>query len=153
MITFRKISQFSKRSSYELILNIFREEEEDSVVIVAIGPLMNLAKAAEIDPKTFSRVKHIVSMGGALTVPGNVILNAEFNLFSDAFAASNVFDSTSIKTENSSVVNKKIGFTLFSLDITNQHQLYENDYLDFLKHKNYLTPDGQLAADVPPLIK
>lgn len=143
----------SKRPSYELILDVLREEEDDSVIIVAIGPLMNLAKAAEIDPTTFSRVKHIVSMGGALAIPGNVTPYAEFNVFSDALAASKMFDLTSIQAQSSGAVSGKINLTLFPLDITIQHLLYENEYLDFLKSKNYLTADGQLAADVPPLVE
>lgn len=143
----------SKVPSYEHILRILKEEEADTVVIVAIGPLMNLAKAAEMDPETFARVKHVVCMGGALTIPGNVTPYAEFNIFSDALAASKVFDLTSVQAVASHVVPKKIELTLFPLDITIQHLLIETDYINTLTEKGYLEADGTLTPSAPPLVK
>ena len=64
------------------ILKLLKEEPENTVSIVAVGPLTNVARAAVEDPVTFSRgisslniftiVRELVVMGGTLTIPGNV---------------------------------------------------------------------------------
>jgi inosine-uridine nucleoside N-ribohydrolase len=57
------------------------------LVIVALGPLTNLAVALERDRVRLSRVARIVVMGGAVAVPGNVTPSAEFNFHVDPDAA------------------------------------------------------------------
>jgi purine nucleosidase/pyrimidine-specific ribonucleoside hydrolase len=63
------------------------------LVIVALGPLTNLAIAAGRDPRRLARAGRIVVMGGALSVPGNVTPAAEFNFYVDPDAAATVFDA------------------------------------------------------------
>ena len=62
----------------------------DDLVIVPVGPLTTVAAAVEADENFASRA-HIVCMGGALTVPGNVTPCAEANINQDPEAADFVF--------------------------------------------------------------
>lgn len=68
------------------------------VTIVATGPLSNIAAALQQQPDLASLVGHLIILGGTLGAPGNVTAAAEFNIYSDAFAARTVFHSQITKT-------------------------------------------------------
>lgn len=68
-------------------------ENPGQLTLVFVGPLTNLAIALVKDPSIASKVKRLVLMGGAVTVPGNVTPVVEANMHSDPEAAHRVFES------------------------------------------------------------
>lgn len=62
------------------------------LLLVALGPLTNLALALRLDPTLPQRVARCVVMGGAVTGHGNMTPAAEFNIGYDPEAAAIVFE-------------------------------------------------------------
>ncbi len=67
-------------------------EHAGQLLLVALGPLTNLALALKLDPSLPSRIKRLVIMGGAVSAHGNITATAEFNIGFDPEAAHIVFD-------------------------------------------------------------
>jgi purine nucleosidase len=63
------------------------------LVLVATGPLTNIALALRLDPELPRRLRRLVIMGGAFHRNGNVSATAEFNIAADPEAAKIVFDA------------------------------------------------------------
>lgn len=63
------------------------------LLLVALGPLTNIALALKLDPTLPSRVDRLVVMGGAVTAHGNITPSAEFNVAFDPEAAHIVFSA------------------------------------------------------------
>ena len=63
------------------------------LLLVALGPLTNVALALKLDPTLPQRVARFVVMGGAVTAHGNITPAAEFNVYFDPEAAKIVFDA------------------------------------------------------------
>jgi inosine-uridine nucleoside N-ribohydrolase len=76
----------------DLILRTAKEFP-DRLVLVALGPLTNLALALQRDPDALRRCARIVIMGGAVSAGGNVTPVAEFNMYVDPDAAAAVFEA------------------------------------------------------------
>lgn len=63
------------------------------LLLVALGPLTNVALAMRLDPTLPERVARLVVMGGAVTGHGNMTPAAEFNIYFDPEAAHVVFST------------------------------------------------------------
>ena len=66
-------------------------EHAGRLVLVALGPLTNLALALKLDPTLPSRLARCVVMGASVTAHGNITPAAEFNIAFDPEAAHIVF--------------------------------------------------------------
>lgn len=80
-------------SAVEFIIDTVRAQPGE-ITLVAIGPLTNLAVAANLAPDIIPLVKEVVIMGGAFGThghAGNVTPHSEFNIWKDPHAADQVF--------------------------------------------------------------
>jgi len=96
----------SSAHAVDVIIQCCREYA-GKLIIVAIGPLTNLAMAWRKNPVALRRVRRVISMGGAFHVPGNTGPVAEFNYFVDPEAAHVLLQSG-------------LPITLIPLDVTQQ---------------------------------
>lgn len=97
-------------------LEVYEESIEahgDSLVVLALGPLTNLAAALRERPVLLTRVGQIVVMGGAVWCPGNATAHAEFNFYRDVEAAAAVLASG-------------LPITVVPLDVTRQVAIDES---------------------------
>lgn len=74
------------------LIDSFMAEGGDDIVLVATGPLTNLALALGAEPRLASRIPRLVIMGGARGW-GNVTAAAEFNFWVDPEAAEAVMNA------------------------------------------------------------
>lgn len=93
----------------ELILELVGRNPGE-IILITLGPLTNLAQALLRDRETMRKVQRVVSMGGAIVVPGNMSPTAEFNIATDPEAARIVFASG-------------LPLTLIPLDVTERVRL------------------------------
>jgi inosine-uridine nucleoside N-ribohydrolase len=79
-------------SAVRMLIETFMDSANEDVVLVATGPLTNVALALIAEPRLTSRIHRLVVMGGA-HVGGNVTATAEFNFWVDPEAARTVFSA------------------------------------------------------------
>ena len=84
------------------------------MILVATGPLTNLARAEKQVPGVLRQARQVVIMGGAVQVPGNITPAAEFNFYADPHAAHQVLAS-------------EAEMVLVGLDVTDQVWLKQVD--------------------------
>src|SRR5215216_3635684 len=127
----------SPRSASDVLIDVIQASNE-SITIVAVGPLTNIAEALETAPEIRTNIREIYIMGGAVDVEGNVgnsgagIQNehAEWNIYIDPVAANIVFHSG-------------IPITLVPLDATKNVPVTRNFYK--VLDKNRTTPTSNLV--------
>ena len=90
------------------------------LLLVALGPLTNIALALKLDPTLPQRVARFVVMGGAVTGHGNITPAAEFNIYFDPEAAHIVFEAFE-------------RFELADWEATIAHGLHHDKVVDWLK--------------------
>ena len=79
-------------SAAEFIVNTVLNNP-NQITLIAIGPLGNLAKALELEPRIAKLTKKVVIMGGTVLESGNVSPVAEANIYNDPHAADIVFSA------------------------------------------------------------
>jgi len=76
----------NRRESARLIVDIAREHPGE-VCLLTLGPLSNLALAADLDPQLSETLHSVVALGGSVQAGGDVTASAEFNIWADVAAA------------------------------------------------------------------
>ena len=91
---------------------------EGELVVVTLGPMTNIARTLEKYPEFAGKVKKVVSMGGTLSMRGNVSPVAEANFAGDPDACDRVFTSG-------------MDITIVGLDVTMKTRLTK-EHIDWL---------------------
>lgn len=103
-------------------------EHPNEIVLVALGPLTNIALFVRTYPEVASKVQQIVVMGGAIE-SGNATAVAEFNFWHDPEAAEIVLTSG-------------LNIRLFPLDVFNQSRVSE----EFMSHLESISTHASKIA-------
>ncbi|MBR7838733.1 nucleoside hydrolase [Actinospica durhamensis] len=97
-------------SAVDALLRLSHEYEHE-LIVVATGPLTNIAAALIQDPGFAHRIGKLVFMGGTVLEKGNVTPTAEFNIWHDPEAADLVASSGANMTMIGLDVTHKARFT------------------------------------------
>lgn len=122
----------SDEHAVDQLLRLSHQHAGD-LVVVALGPLTNLALALSRDPSLAARLRRIVLMGGSARVGGNRSTWAEANIASDPEAAAIVFAAP-------------IPRTMVGLDVTQQVRLTDTDVATLADGGDV----GRFAAQILP---
>ena len=79
-----------QRRAAQLIVDMVMANPGE-ITLVPLAPMTNIALAALLEPEIVGKVKEVVLMGGAASVPGNASPVAEANIRNDPEAANIVF--------------------------------------------------------------
>ncbi|KAM4537675.1 nucleoside hydrolase-like [Fundulus diaphanus] len=85
------VELLQKKKAAEAMIKIARENQGE-VILVATGPLTNLAVAVQLDPSFPKKLKALYIMGGNTDSRGNTTMCGEFNFVADPEAAYIVLD-------------------------------------------------------------
>lgn len=84
------LAKLENKSAISAMVKVL--EANEKTLIIAVGPLTNIASLILARPDLKEKIKEITIMGGAIGM-GNVTPTAEFNIFADPEAAAIVFAS------------------------------------------------------------
>lgn len=84
-------SKLQDTSAVEFLVESYRAATQE-IVLVATGPLTNVAVALTVEPRLVELIPHLIVMGGAHDT-GNITPTAEFNVWADPEAARVVLTS------------------------------------------------------------
>lgn len=112
---------FQEESADCFLANYFEHKNDTS--IIALGPLTNIARALQTNPKLGKHCKRFISMGGSFKSHGNCSPVAEYNYWCDPHAAQYVFENLDKKIE------------MVGLDIT-RHIVLTPNHLSYMERIN-----------------
>ncbi|WP_392544601.1 nucleoside hydrolase [Oryzobacter telluris] len=97
------------RSALDLLRDTIEAAAEagESLTVVPLAPMTNLALLARVHPAAFSRIGRIVFMGGGVEI-SNATAAAEFNVFHDPEATAMVLDACA---------EHEVPVTMYGLDV------------------------------------
>ncbi len=82
----------------EKIISELVHQHPNSITLVCLGPLTNLARLCRRDPNAIPLLNNVVISGGSVSHPGNATPTAERNMFFDPVSADEVFSSATTKS-------------------------------------------------------
>jgi inosine-uridine nucleoside N-ribohydrolase len=85
------------KDAVKLLTDLSRQCPHE-IIVLTLGPLTNLALALDRDAEFMSRLLGVVSLGGAVSSPGDISPTAEFNVFHHPEAARLVLRYPATKT-------------------------------------------------------
>jgi purine nucleosidase len=130
----------------------------EAITLVALGPLTNICRAFQRDPKLQSAVGQMVIQGGTIGGAGDITPAAEFNIYCDPAAARMVFRAPTTKTLVPLDVTRQLVFTYDLLDQlpdeTSRAGRFLRKVLPFLfrSHRQALGIEGIQLPDVVALV-
>lgn len=152
----------STMPAHKEMIRVLKENPEDTITILAMGPLTTVAMAAAEDPEAFLKLRELVVMGGAVHCEGNVTPVAEFNCYADPVAAARVYALTSLVPSSTmppvpeklatlspypEKLSRTLNLTLCPLDITVPHLIGKKFFTENIKeHLDASSPLAQWTS-------
>jgi inosine-uridine nucleoside N-ribohydrolase len=101
----------------EKVISELVHQHPNSITLVCLGPLTNLARLCQRDPNAIPLINNLVISGGSVNYPGNASPIAEHNMFYDPQSADLIFESATTKSLVPLDVTAKVQFGVELLDL------------------------------------
>ena len=93
-----EVAELANRHRSLKVLSDEIRNAPDQVTVVTTGPLTNVAELLYCEPESAAAIDQLIILGGSLSASGDATAAAEFNIYCDAEAAKQVFQSPITKT-------------------------------------------------------